>query len=212
MRQNRTLLLITLLFGILFSGYGVHAEEPVVLKKIRSNYIGTRTIDITFEQSIFWIIREKTTRKKGTLIIAPGNKFNVILSDEILVSDGITYWQYSKKNNQVVIRNVKDLDLSSLPANILSSFITRYTFRIKERKGKSTVLEWTDDTKDTKSYRNVSLEVLNESGIVQTLSFTDNNGNIHTYKFKKTLFDRAVPENTFQFKAPADVNIVDNRS
>jgi outer membrane lipoprotein-sorting protein len=212
MYQNRTLQQYLLLLTILLTGHGVHAEEPAVLKKIRGNYTGTRTIYITFEQSIFWTIREKTTRKNGTLIIAPGNKFNVKFSDEVLVSDGTTYWQYSRKNNQVIIRKVKDLDLSSLPANILSSFLTRYTFRIKERKAKTTVLEWSDDTKDTKSYQHVSLAVFNETGIVQTLSFTGNNGNIHTYTFKKTEFDRAVPEKTFQFKAPADVNIVDNRS
>lgn len=212
MRQNRKLLLIPLLFGILSPDGIVHADEPAVLKKIRGNYTGTRTIDITFEQSIFWIIREKTTRKKGTLTITPGNKFNVKFSDEVLVSDGATYWQYSKKNNQVVIRNVKDLDLSTLPANILSSFLTGYTFREKEQKGATTILEWTNDNKDTQSYQDVTLTVQNKTGIVQILSFTDKNGNTHTYKFKKTEFDRAVPEKTFQFKAPADVNIVDNRS
>ena len=199
-------LLVLLLFTI------VKAEEPALCKKIRSMYTGSKTITTDFEQSIFWTVREKTTRKKGALVIAPGNKFNVNLSDETLVSDGTTYWQYSKKDNQVVIRNVKDIDLASLPANILSGFLNDYTFKEKEQKGKITTLEWIADSSKKSSNHNVSLVVITKTGIVQSLSFTDENDNTHTYRFKNTVFDKSVPEKTFTFKVPADAHIVDNRS
>ena len=189
-----------------------NAEEPALCKKMRSMYNDSKTITTDLEQSIFWTVREKTTRKKGTLIIAPGNRFNVNLSDETLVSDGTIYWQYSKKNNQVVIRNITDLDISSLPATILSRFLNDYTFTEKEQKGKTTILEWIADNSKKSAHQNVSLMVSTKTGIVQSLSFSDENGNIHTYRFKHTVFNRSVPEKTFTFKVPADANIVDNRS
>lgn len=200
------------LLPLLLLVHATAAEEPALCKKIRSMYTGSQTITTDFEQSIFWTVREKTSRKKGSLVIAPDNKFNVNLSDEILVSDGTTFWQYSKKDRQVVIRNADDIDEVSLPANILSGFLNNYSFKEKEQKGKATVLEWIADSTRKSSHRNVILSVITKTGVVQSLSFTDENNNIHTYRFKNTVFNKSVPKKTFSFKVPADAHIVDNRS
>ncbi|MFW6254101.1 MAG: LolA family protein, partial [Chitinivibrionales bacterium] len=73
-------------------------------------------MQISFDLSIFWAVRERTEEKKGELYVSPGDKFRAEVGQTIWVSDGQTYWQYSKAANQVVIKDLLDVDLSMHPS------------------------------------------------------------------------------------------------
>jgi outer membrane lipoprotein-sorting protein len=139
------------------------------------------------------------------------NRFRIELGGEVLVSDGSTYWQYSKSSAQVVINNLSELDQSVLPSRILSTYLTQYTYKEKSRTGKETELEWRADSGAQTNYTAIDIRAVTKTGEVLTLQLTDRNNNIQTYTFKKSTFGAKIPKAVFTFEVPENVQILDNR-
>ncbi|MDR2694524.1 MAG: outer membrane lipoprotein carrier protein LolA [Chitinispirillales bacterium] len=192
----------------------VMPNEPSAMTLLRKNYGGAGAVTAAFDLSIYWNIREKEEKKSGELLLAPGNKFKVTLGKEAFVSDGKTFWQYSEKNSQVVIRNFSDIDASTVPSRFLLSFLSNHSFIEKRRNGSTVELFWEGKGKDAGvdgDYTAITAVVEEKSGVIKTLKLTDKSDNIHTYTFKKTAFDKPPRDDTFQFKSPKGVETLDMR-
>ena len=202
---------ILILLTTVFS-FQVFSSEPAILDLIRQKYNSLTTIQAQIDMTLYWSVREREEKKSGKLAVSPGDKFRVDLGAETLVSDGVTYWQYSKKNSQVIIKNFQDIDLSWHPSQLLSSFLTGYSYKEKEKSGSETVLFWNTDNKDSDSfYTDITVTAESKSGIVKKLRLTDHNGNVHTYIFKKTVFGAKIPAEVFRFDIPDEVQVHDDR-
>jgi outer membrane lipoprotein-sorting protein len=187
------------------------AAEPAVCEKLRRHYADTTHLQIDFEQSIYWSVREKTSKKRGSAVLAPENRFRVEIGNDLWVCDGVTCSHYNKENNQVIIRNFSDLDITTQPSHLLSTLLTNYRFEEKSTKGKEMTLVWHPDSAASREYTAITLTVIEATGTVTSLTFTDTNSNIHTYQFKNTIFGRKVPAATFEFEAPNNAHIIDHR-
>ncbi len=196
---------------LLVSAVMISAQEPAVMKLVRKNYDGSTTINSQFDLTIYWSVREKEERKSGELFLSPGEKFRVNLGKETFVSDGKTYWQYSEKNNQLVIRNLGDIDLSMQPSHLLSTFLSGRTFTQKSSKDGVVQLEWIGNPEESDDYRSVSVSIEEKSGIVKTLKLIDKNENINTYTFKKTVLGKSLPKDAFRFTPPKGTEVHDLR-
>ena len=191
----------------------VAASEPAICKQIRQRYNPGVPIRAEFDLSIYWSVREKTSKTRGTIMFAPGNRFRVEAGNDVYVSDGRTCWQYSKANNQVVIRNLSDLDPSTLPSRLLTTALSDYRFSETGRGGGGLItLTSAADTAANAVYRTVRIDVNGTDGAIVTLEATDRNGNIHTYRFKKTEFGKPADGAPFTFKVPTDANVIDHRN
>jgi len=190
------------------------SKEPAVMALLRKNYSGTGAVTAAFDLSIYWSVREKEEKRSGELLIAPGNKFKVTLGKEAFISDSKTFWQYSEKNAQVVVRKFSDIDPSTIPSKFLLSFLSNHAFAEKQRNGSTVELSWGGTGKEggvDGDYTAITAVVDEKNGVIKTLKLTDKNDNIHTYTFKKTTFDKPPKDDTFQFKAPKGVEVVDMR-
>ncbi|GBU20541.1 hypothetical protein R80B4_00419 [Fibrobacteres bacterium R8-0-B4] len=194
------------------------SKEPPAMAVLRKNYGGISAVTATFDLSIYWNVREKEEKKSGELLIAPGNKFKVTLGKEAFVSDGKTFWQYSEKNSQVIIRNFSDIDASTVPSKFLLSFLSNRAFAEKQRNGSVVELFWDGRGKGAGAsppgvddYTSITAVVDEKAGTIKTLRLTDKSDNIHTYTFKKTAFDKPPKDDTFQFKPPKGVEALDMR-
>ncbi|MDR2591450.1 MAG: outer membrane lipoprotein carrier protein LolA [Chitinispirillales bacterium] len=190
------------------------SKEPAAMALLRKNYGGASAVTAAFDLSIYWNIREKEEKKSGELLIAPGNKFRVTLGKEAFVSDGKTFWQYSEKNSQVIIRNFSDIDASTVPSKFLLSFLSNHSFAEKQRNGSTVELFWDGKGKGAGTdddYTAITTVADEKTGVIKTLKLTDKNDNIHTYTFKKTAFDKPPKDDTFQFKTPKGVEVLDMR-
>lgn len=182
-----------------------------LVAQLKKNYSGSSAVYGEFEQSIFWPVREKTTRQKGTLALAPGNRFRVEAGQESYISNGVFCWQYSKNTRQCTIDNFSSLDRSVHPSYLLSNLLEHCTFRETKKSGKQITLEAMPDAGSMTGYSAVRLVVEPASGTIALVMFTDKNGNVHTYDFKKTVFKKNYPENHFEFEVPRDAEIIDHR-
>jgi outer membrane lipoprotein-sorting protein len=196
---------------VIIVAYHLCDATSSVATLIKKKYTGSAHLTTQFEQNIYWSVREKTSKKRGTIILASNDNFRVELGNDLYISNGSLYWHYNSSSNQVDIRQLKNLDLSVQPSHMFKTFLTTYTFRETENNGKKATLVWKDDSAESTNYQSITLTVQLPSGIISSLVFIDSNDNIHTYTFKKTVFGKEVPTTTFEFEAPPNAHIIDNR-
>jgi outer membrane lipoprotein-sorting protein len=196
---------------LILAGMPTASFSADLQKVLKQKYAPTQSLYVEFEQSMYWNVREKTTRHTGSLMLAPGNKFNVALAKEFYVSNGTVCWHYSKNTNQVNIRHLRDLDLSIQPSYLLTTFLDKYRFTEKERTKQQVILAAGNDTLANQEYSKVTITVQLPSGTVTALSFTDKNSNVQTYTFKKTVFDKKYVSQQFEFEVPPDAEVIDHR-
>lgn len=186
------------------------ASAANIQQLIQQKYSPKTSFSIDFDQTIYWSVREKTSKKSGTIAIAPVDKFRIELAQETYISNGVVCWQYSKKNSQVVIRSINDIDLSFHPSNLLAAFLAKYTFTEKQ-EGDIITLSAVDTATDA-DYKSVTITASGASGLVKRLIFTDKNDNVHTYIFRKTVFNTEPDPTLFEFEVPSDAAVIDHRS
>jgi outer membrane lipoprotein-sorting protein len=190
--------------------FSAAAAEPGVMSLWRKNYSGAGAVSAVFDMVTYWSVREKEEKKAGELLIAPGERFRVTLGREVFVSDGKTYWQYNERNSQVVIRKHSDIDVSTLPSKMLSSFLSGRVFTEGKRGGGTVELSWAGKGADD-GYTAIVAIVDEKGGVIKVLKLTDANDNIHTYTFKKTTFDKPPKDDVFRFNPPRGVEVIDMR-
>ncbi|MDG5815018.1 outer membrane lipoprotein carrier protein LolA [Chitinispirillales bacterium ANBcel5] len=186
----------------------VNADVSGLMNRIRENYNPETTMHAQFEHTIFWSIREREEKREGELFLAPGERFKAKLGNDLFVSDGETYWQYSKRNNQVIIHHLSSIDLSHQPSQLLSTYITNHSFEKAGHEDGFLVLR---STQSDQNYSSIQAWVDEESAIVKKLQLVDKNDNINTYLFRKTVFGNPVTPETFQFAIPGDTDVQDMR-
>jgi len=187
------------------------AQEPAVMALVRKNYSGKTAVNAQFDLTTYWSIREREEKKSGELQLAAGEKFRVVLGREVFVSDGKDYYQFSERNSQLIIRSLSDIDLSFHPSRMLSSFLTGRTFTEKGRGGGTVELAWSGKASDAGGYKSITAFVEEKTGIIKTLRLVDEDDNINTYVFKKTVFDKPPSNNVFRFSPPKGVEVMDMR-
>ncbi|MCX7727026.1 MAG: outer-membrane lipoprotein carrier protein LolA [Chitinispirillaceae bacterium] len=182
-----------------------------ICKKIMENYVKNLNMESDFDQSIYWSVREKTTKNKGKIVLSSGNKFRVELTNEKWISNGNICWYYNSKSNQVLIRNLKDFDQTLLPSYILSNYLSSCNFVEKRRDKGILTLAYNKDSTENLPYKSIVLTMDNKSGTILSLFFIDENDNEHTYVFKKTTLNKKISPQSFNFEVPSDAEIIDYR-
>ncbi|MFP4418883.1 MAG: LolA family protein [Chitinispirillaceae bacterium] len=166
-------------------------------------------MQISFDLSIFWAVRERTEEKKGELYVSPGDKFRAEVGHTIWVSDGQTYWQYSKAANQVVIKDLLDVDLSMHPSQMLQNYLNKGSFKLVKEGDELTEFSW--ESQNSASSESLTLWLDSKKGIIRKIKVVDRNGNISTYTFKKSRIGIDIPNKTFTLTAPEGANVLDTR-
>ncbi|HAJ78238.1 MAG TPA: hypothetical protein DCO75_00580, partial [Fibrobacteres bacterium] len=156
-------LICSLMYTVCMAG----SNEPAIMKTVRSMYSDNASIEISFNLHIFWKIREKEETKSGRIILARGEKFCVEIGASAWVSNGETLWQYSPDENggQVVIKRLSDVDASALPSKLLSAYLDKYSYKLKEeRKGVSIVECLPGETKQNSDALRIQISIETKSG------------------------------------------------
>jgi outer membrane lipoprotein-sorting protein len=185
------------------------APSPLVAL-LRKNYDPSQSISTRYALTIYWSVREKEEKRQGTLSLASGDRFCITAGDERFVSDGTTYWHYTPQTNQVVIKDLKTVDLSLLPSQLFARFIVSCPFKqVRSEKGMAE-LEWMSDSTNV-PYRLISVKVKEKEGRITSCVLTDRNGNVFTYTFTATTLGKTIPGRTFEFAVPKSARVVDLR-
>jgi len=207
MSKKTAALILMMLFGA-----ESFSAPATVQSLIRSKYNQNVSLETQFDMHIWWSVRERDEKKSGKLYIAPGDRFRVELESETVVSDGKSFWQYSEKSAQVIIKNLQDLDLSFHPSRLFSTYLSEYSFTEKQNDGSTAVLSWKADSTASKApWSAIEVHASVKNGTVSELKLTDSSGNVYTYKFRKTVFNPKIPGKVFKFEVPGNAQVHDSR-
>jgi outer membrane lipoprotein-sorting protein len=198
-------------FIVAFSAYcdTTNTSSPL-LSLLRKNYSPDIPLSTKFTLAIYWSVREKEEKKKGSICLSPGDKFRITAGGETFVSDGATFWHYSAGSNQVIIRKLADVDRSTLPSQIFTRYVAALPFREAERKKGAVRFVWKSDT-GGEQYKEIQVTVQEADRRITRCVLTDNNGNRFTYVFTATVFGERIPRERFAFNVPKNARVVDMR-
>lgn len=207
--MNKTVITTHLIISLLL--FSLFAQENTVITALKKKYNKKTSLELTFDLDIFWKVREKHEKKRGSLHLMPGDKFRVTIGSTEWISDGHTYWQYNEKTSQVIIKKLLDVDLSMHPSQMIKTYLG-YPYKVTSDDEKQTVLTWsTTDSDQKKLYIKITLWVNKKKNIIEKVHAIDKNGNESTYIFKKTKTGIQFPSSLFEFEAPKGVDILDTR-
>jgi outer membrane lipoprotein carrier protein len=182
------------------------------MKTVRKKYDENATIESQFELKIYWAVREKEERKKGVVLIAPGDKFRVTAGKSLWVSDGYTLWQYNPQTNQVIIKKLVDVDFSSHPSQIISRYLAEYEYKKIDENREQIVAAWEpDSTSNAPFYTSITVWIDKKDAVIDKIHAVDRNKNESTYTFRKTRFGAQVNASVFEFESPEGVSVIDVR-
>jgi|WetSurMetagenome_2_1015567.scaffolds.fasta_scaffold00026_19 outer membrane lipoprotein carrier protein len=185
-----------------------------LLDRIKENYSGGVSLSATFEVHISWKVRETQETKRGSIVLAPGDRFRVELGPSLWVSDGKTVWQYDKTINQAVAKPLSAVDDALLPSRAVSRYCSVYPLVRRPGSGRDAVFEWKPDSAGngkTGDVSFVSMTADTKTAVVKTLRVIDGNGNESTYTFFRTAVGGRTPAGAFEFVPPKGARVLDQR-
>ncbi len=195
----RSLLAILILAGTLFGG--TKENFVAITKRIQKE-----PVDLAFNLEIFWSVREKTEKKKGTVLLADNNRFDLALGGTRWICNGTTLWQYSASEKQLIIQKAASMDNSMQPAKLFDHFVGRDFKVIPTKSGE--ILRW--EGKD-KEFLKIEVKLSADGKKIGSVLFVDLENNESRYSFTKMIFPKSVDSKRFTFTKPAGTEVFDER-
>ena len=190
------------------------SQEPAIMKTVRSVYNGNTSLQTSFTVHIIWKVREKEETKNGKFFLAPGDKFRAEMGEAAFISDGETYWQVTRddKGEQVVIKRLSDVDLAALPSRVLSTYLDKYIYRLKEEHGGETIVQWkADSASSSGDVVEIRMSIARKSGAVTKLFVVDKSGNESAYTFNKIKIGVKLSPSLFTYALTKGASVIDMR-
>jgi outer membrane lipoprotein carrier protein len=192
------------------------AETPEqhTLDAVQKNYEKVLTYEAEFIQKSYIKMMDKTQDVKGTVSIKkPGKmKWRYGAPDtQILISNGSTLWLYVPDEEQATKIPIESIYSSNTPALFLAGKgkLTQ-SFNVESVNLDKDPLSITLTPKaDGQSLTRLKLFVNKKNYQITGSTVYDKLGNTTEIRFSNIKTNRDIPEKTFQFQAPANVEVLD---
>lgn len=186
-----------------------------IVKKAKDTYQGLQTVVIDFEQDFKWKLAGTNQKVNGKISIKDNVKYHVEIDNNVIVTDGVTIWNYSKANNQVIIKNSEKSDADQLPSKILLKYAEDYNVTLvgEERLQNNDcyVLLFKSKTGDD-YYQQMKAWISKKSWMTQKIEQIDINQNINTYIIRSVQTNTPIDDSHFLFQTPKGVEEIDMRT
>lgn len=185
-----------------------------IVSKLQKKYDTIRDATVEFIQKIKFDMTENEQSYEGKLIMKRKNKFYIEMNDQIIVTDGVSAWLYSKTNNQVIIDHYRDTPQLISPEKILTDFWKYYSIMLlnKEIIGNryNAVLKLTP-LDEMSTIKWIKIWVDTDEWIINKIETIDMSGSTITYIIKQIRQNTGISDKQFQFIFPPDSDVIDLR-
>lgn len=200
----RTLVKIFLYCVFLSLSVGQVTDGTSLLKELQEKYKTINDFTATFRQST-----KTGPVAAGEFYYKTKNKFRIELDSRTIVSDGETVWNYTPKNNKVIITFSDD------ETNSFS--IEDYVFNFPEKCKVGEILN--DDGNKILLLKPNSAELdfkevklmINDSSLIDEIELTDLMDNVYRVELKNTKINQSLSDKLFTFDIPQGTQIIDLR-
>jgi chaperone LolA len=205
----RTFTLLVLISGFCFAQSGKE-----IIESLRKKYASIDDAVVKFEQTVKYGVSKFEQSFSGTFYFKKKNKYRIETDQQIVVTDGVTSWLYSKVNNQVIIDKYReDKDISS-PEKFLLSISDEYIpviLRTERNEGKKIYILKLTPRDENSSIESAKIWVVEGDLQITRVEITDISGTVTTYSVKSIKINSGVEDSIFKFSIPSGVKVVDLR-
>jgi chaperone LolA len=190
--------------------YSQDAQE--IIKNVQSKYNTIKDAQASFSQSIRYS-SGSTQSSSGTIYIQKEDKYRIESKNEVIVTDGVTSWSYSKKKKQVVIDNYKNDGNTFSPNKFLFNYPENF---YSDLEGTETVsglecylLKLSPRHKG--SVKSAKIWVDKDDNLIRKITINSSESTT-TYTLKKITLDAGLGSSKFSFSPPEGVEVIDLRN
>jgi len=173
-----------------------------------------RTMEITFtyemENSQFSV--SETMEGK---IYSKGDKYRMIIGDNIFISDGQTVWNFIDETYEIHINYVENMEGGLTPTALLANFKTDFRskfIRQETLNGRAiNIIDLIPNTSQSFFKYRIALDANNM--IVYTIAY-DRHGGTNTFNINDVRTNHAISDDKFKFNRaefPSDADVIDLR-
>lgn len=152
--------------------------------------------------------------KEGILSVE-GDKYNLIIAGQEVISDGKTIWTYIKDSEEVQINSVEEGEEAITPNNLLTAYNKDYKSNFIKEEFIYGTSAYIIDLKPSegKSFFKVRLTIDKEKYHILDITIFDKNGSTYSYIINKFIpnIDTAPELFLFDTEKYPDVDVVDMR-
>jgi chaperone LolA len=205
----RTFTLLVLISGFCFAQSGKE-----IIESLRKKYASIDDAVVKFEQTVKYGVSKFEQSFSGTFYFKKKNKYRIETDQQIVVTDGVTSWLYSKVNNQVIIDKYREDKDTSSPEKFLLSISDEYIpviLRTERNEGKKVYILKLTPRDENSSIESAKIWVVEGDLQITRVEITDISGTVTTYLVKSIKINSGVEDSIFKFSIPSGVKVVDLR-
>jgi outer membrane lipoprotein-sorting protein len=185
-----------------------------ILEKLTAKTESYKTIRAEFSYKMKNTEAEIDETTDGTILVRD-DKYRLIISGQVVISDGTTLWTYIEDANEVQINSAGESEESITPSKLLTSYNKDYKSKfVRESFQYGTTVNIIDLTPDEgKTYSKVRVVIDKQKDQLLEITIFDKNGSTYAYIINKFETDIELNDSEFTFdpKEYPDVDIVDMR-
>jgi chaperone LolA len=208
------ILIRTFTLLVLISGFCFAQSGKEIIESLRKKYASIDDAVVKFEQTVKYGVSKFEQSFSGTFYFKKKNKYRIETDQQIVVTDGVTSWLYSKVNNQVIIDKYReDKDISS-PEKFLLSISDEYIpviLRTERNEGKKIYILKLTPRDENSSIESAKIWIVEGDLQITRVEITDISGTVTTYSVKSIKINSGVEDSIFKFSIPSGVKVVDLR-
>ena len=204
---------LIIIFLTFLSTLALGKDVNKIIDELNKKTASHKNISIDFELKYENEIDSITEKKIGKISIE-GNKYRLEIDQQLIVSNSIDQWIYSKETNEVQIMKYDSENEFMNPSNLLKIYEKDYNFRYqKEYEFNSTFYHVISlfPNEENNDILKIDLTIDMKKSIIKKIQAFESSGAIFSYNILKYRFDLKNLNFEFNTKEYEDIYIIDLR-
>jgi outer membrane lipoprotein-sorting protein len=186
-----------------------------IIKDVQKKYQNIQMVYVDFKQVNRFKLTDIKSEINGTIWISQNDRFRLETEDQVMVSDGTTFWRFNKLENQVLIdyakKSQQDVFLNNFLFKIDEVYFSQVAGETKIDGKKVYEIKLTPRKPDESFFNYVKVWLYDKSWELEKVLYVDFNENEVEYLIEKMELNPVVTGNVFNFEIPEGVEAVDLR-
>lgn len=189
----------------------VNFDPEKFLREVQKNYKNFQNFIVEFTREVSSSVIAGKQTSNGKLFYLSQNKYRLEIDEQVIISDGETIYNYSKRANRVVITKFEDNFyspqnlLTNIPENLKKEYSGEENFENKNVYK----FHFYPSSKNL-DFKNLIVWISTDK-IIQKVQVEDWAGNVHIISTKKFSSNQPIKDELVKFKIPSGAKVVDLR-
>ncbi len=185
-----------------------------ILKRVQKKYRNLKAVEIEFKEVNRFKLTNTESEIYGRLLLTRDNRFRFETEDQLIVSDGKSYWRFNKLDNQVLVDYAKKGEEQVLLTHFFSNISDNYYAELIGEEnvgGKKQYIVKLIPRDENSFFNYIKVWVVDKKWDATRVVYVDYNDNETEYQIAHIQLNPSLSEDMFSFKAPEGTEVVDLR-